>query len=70
MSKLGLAVSLFYRSLVTAIETKLFSTWLAKSSTNFSSVAAGAGIVSFVPAVCGDDDLAAIDCDRDNMITI
>ena len=33
------------RSLVAAIETKLLSTWLAKSSTNFSSVAADAGIV-------------------------
>jgi hypothetical protein len=34
-----------------AIETKLLSTWLAKSSMNFSSVAAEAGIVIFVPAV-------------------
>jgi hypothetical protein len=33
------------------IETKLLSKWLARSSTNFSSAAADAGIVIFVPAL-------------------
>jgi hypothetical protein len=40
-----------YRAAVVATETKLLSTWLAKSSTNFASVAVDAGIVIFVPAV-------------------